>query len=154
MGHEFRPEYRQLSRLRELFPDKPIAAFYRSATQRVRHDIIEQLRLREPTSTIASFRGQPELPVHESNSRTQEEMLLRRCGESAKGNVIVYAPTVARVAKRSICLRKMELRRSGTTPDGRQGAAGKSGKMDERRSSRASGTLAFAWAQQGCSFAL
>src|SRR6266446_4146816 len=25
-GHEFRPEYRQLSRLRELFPDRPIAA--------------------------------------------------------------------------------------------------------------------------------
>src|SRR6266403_5070170 len=42
-GHEFRPEYRQLSRLRELFPDKPIAAFTASATQRVRHDIIEQL---------------------------------------------------------------------------------------------------------------
>src|SRR6266478_1544540 len=47
-GHEFRPEYRQLSRLRELFPDRPIAAFTASATQRVRHDIIEQLRLRDP----------------------------------------------------------------------------------------------------------
>src|SRR6266403_2149579 len=30
-GHEFRPEYRQLSRLRELFPDRPIAAFTCSA---------------------------------------------------------------------------------------------------------------------------
>src|SRR5712671_6806403 len=47
-GHEFRPEYRQLSKLRELFPDRPIAAFTASATQRVRHDIIEQLRLRDP----------------------------------------------------------------------------------------------------------
>src|SRR5229473_2970069 len=43
-GHDFRPEYRQLSRLRELFPDRPIAAFTASATQRVRHDVIEQLR--------------------------------------------------------------------------------------------------------------
>src|SRR6266576_88861 len=50
-GHDFRPEYRQLSRLRELFPDGPIAAFTASATQRVRHDIIEQLRLRDPTNT-------------------------------------------------------------------------------------------------------
>src|SRR5712671_2263947 len=55
-GHEFRPEYRQLSRLRELFPDRPIAAFTASATQRVRHDIIEQLRLRDPYKHIASFR--------------------------------------------------------------------------------------------------
>ena len=44
-GHEFRPEYRQLSSLRANFPDKPIAAFTASATQRVRHDILQQLRL-------------------------------------------------------------------------------------------------------------
>src|SRR5258707_4688826 len=55
-GHEFRPEYRQLSRLRELFPDRPIAAFTASATQRVRHDIIEQLRLRDPHKHTASLR--------------------------------------------------------------------------------------------------
>ena len=30
-GHEFRPEYRQLSSLRRAFPDKPIAAFTASA---------------------------------------------------------------------------------------------------------------------------
>src|SRR5438552_8064660 len=39
-GHEFRPEYRQLSCLRVHFPDRPIAAFTASATQRVRHDIL------------------------------------------------------------------------------------------------------------------
>src|SRR5215469_12238425 len=40
-GHEFRPEYRQLSALREHFPEIPIAAFTASATQRVRHDILQ-----------------------------------------------------------------------------------------------------------------
>ncbi|MGC1486131.1 MAG: RecQ family ATP-dependent DNA helicase, partial [Candidatus Acidiferrum sp.] len=54
-GHEFRPEYRQLSRLREHFAELPIAAFTASATKRVRHDIIEQLKLREPDKYIASF---------------------------------------------------------------------------------------------------
>ena len=39
-GHEFRPDYRQLSRLRAHFPDRPIAAFTASATKRVRHDIL------------------------------------------------------------------------------------------------------------------
>src|SRR6185312_1618146 len=42
-GHEFRPEYRQLSRLRTHFPGQPIAAFTASATRRVRHDILHQL---------------------------------------------------------------------------------------------------------------
>src|SRR6202020_654045 len=54
-GHEFRPDYRQLSRLRDHFPDRPIAAFTASATQRVRHDIIHQLALRDPDKYIASF---------------------------------------------------------------------------------------------------
>src|SRR6202045_2648881 len=99
-GHEFRPEYRPLSRLRELFPDRPIAAFTASATQRVRHDIIEQLRLRDPHKHIASFR-RPNLHyiVQESNSRTQEEMLLRAGRRVSEGNVIVYAPTIARVGE-------------------------------------------------------
>src|SRR6202140_3461036 len=54
-GHEFRPEYRQLSRLRAHFPDRPIAAFTASATRRVRHDILHQLQLRDPHKYIASF---------------------------------------------------------------------------------------------------
>src|SRR5258707_6392395 len=99
-GHEFRPEYRQLSRLRELFPDRPIAAFTASATQRVRHDIIEQLRLRDPHKHIASFRRlNLHYIVHESNSRTQEEMLLRAVRRVSEGNVIAYAPTIARVCE-------------------------------------------------------
>ena len=54
-GHEFRPEYRQMSSLRANFPDRPIAAFTASATRQVRHDIIEQWQLREPHKYIASF---------------------------------------------------------------------------------------------------
>ena len=97
-GHEFRPEYRQLSKLRELFPDHPIAAFTASATQRVRHDIIEQLRLRDPHKHIASFR-RPNLAylVRETNSRTQDELLLRAVRRIPEGSVIIYAPTIARV---------------------------------------------------------
>jgi len=97
-GHEFRPEYRQLSRLRELFPDRPIAAFTASATRRVRHDIIEQLRLRDPHKHIASFR-RPNLRyiVRQCDARTQNELLLRAVRQVSDGSVIVYAPTIARV---------------------------------------------------------
>jgi ATP-dependent DNA helicase RecQ len=97
-GHEFRPEYRQLSRLRELFPDRPIAAFTASATQRVRHDIIEQLRLRDPYKHIASFR-RPNLRyiVRQCDARSQNELLLRAVRQVSDGSVIVYSPTIARV---------------------------------------------------------
>jgi len=99
-GHDFRPEYRLLSRLREAFPDLPIAAFTASATQRVRHDIIEQLRLRDPFKHIASFRrSNLRYLVCETVPRTQEELLLRAVRRVEDGSVIVYAPTIRRVGE-------------------------------------------------------
>ncbi len=54
-GHDFRPEYRQLHRIRTRFAQVPIAAFTATATERVRQDIVEQLGLREPRIHVASF---------------------------------------------------------------------------------------------------
>src|SRR5437879_9625997 len=53
-GHEFRPDYRQLSRLRTRFLETPIAAFTASATRQVRHDIVKQLQMRDAHLYIAS----------------------------------------------------------------------------------------------------
>ncbi len=47
-GHDFRPEYRQLSTLRRRYPTIPLLAFTATATARVRSDIAEQLALRDP----------------------------------------------------------------------------------------------------------
>ncbi len=97
-GHEFRPEYRQLSCLRAQFPKLPIAAFTASATQRVRHDIIEQLRLREPDKYIASFhRSNLRYMVKECAKGTQLDLLVGALRYYSGSNVIVYAPTIARV---------------------------------------------------------
>ena len=97
-GHEFRPEYRQLSSLREHFAELPIAAFTASATRRVRHDIIAQLKLREPDKYIASFhRPNLQYIVKECVGRTQDELLIRALRKYEDSNVIVYAPTIARV---------------------------------------------------------
>jgi ATP-dependent DNA helicase RecQ len=54
-GHDFRPEYRQLARLRELLPGISIHAFTATATARVRKDIVTQLGLREPVELVGSF---------------------------------------------------------------------------------------------------
>src|SRR5580692_5678700 len=97
-GHEFRPEYRQLSSLRRHFPDHTIAAFTASATRQVRHDIVEQLALREPHKYIASFhRPNLRYVVRECDGRSQATLLVRALRIYAGSNVIVYAPTIARV---------------------------------------------------------
>jgi ATP-dependent DNA helicase RecQ len=54
-GHDFRPEYRQLSQLRTLFPGVPMMALTATATARVGEDIVQQLHLHEPSRFVASF---------------------------------------------------------------------------------------------------
>ncbi|MGA7908893.1 MAG: RecQ family ATP-dependent DNA helicase [Candidatus Sulfotelmatobacter sp.] len=97
-GHEFRPEYRQLSRLRTCFPERPIAAFTASATRHVRHDILEQLELRNPDKYIASFyRPNLRYLVRECEGLEQMELLVQALRSYAGSNVIVYSPTINRV---------------------------------------------------------
>jgi ATP-dependent DNA helicase RecQ len=99
-GHEFRPEYRQMSALRKHFADSPIAAFTASATKRVRHDIIEQLQLRTPDKYIASFH-RPNLCyiVKECKSPEQRGLLLKALAKYQGSSVIIYASTIKRVAQ-------------------------------------------------------
>jgi ATP-dependent DNA helicase RecQ len=54
-GHDFRPEYRQLGRLRTLFPDVSLHGYTATATARVRRDIAEQLGLRDRLELVGSF---------------------------------------------------------------------------------------------------
>ena len=54
-GHDFRPEYRQLGRLRQLLPGVSLHAYTATATARVRQDIITQLALNDPLEFVGSF---------------------------------------------------------------------------------------------------
>ncbi len=54
-GHDFRPEYRQLARLRELLPGTSVHAYTATATARVRRDIATQLGLRDPLEIVGAF---------------------------------------------------------------------------------------------------
>ncbi len=54
-GHDFRPEYRQLVKLRTLLPEVPAMALTATATERVRRDVITHLRLHDPALFVASF---------------------------------------------------------------------------------------------------
>jgi ATP-dependent DNA helicase RecQ len=53
-GHDFRPEYRQLARLKEHFPGASLHAFTATATPRVQGDIVEQLGLENPNVLVGA----------------------------------------------------------------------------------------------------
>ncbi|MFN7140041.1 MAG: RecQ family ATP-dependent DNA helicase, partial [Limisphaerales bacterium] len=84
-GHDFRPEYRQLSKLRGLFPEVPMMALTATATGRVREDIVKQLHLREAQTYVASF-NRPNLTYRvtaKSGAYDQLfEFIQQRAGES------------------------------------------------------------------------
>ena len=94
-GHDFRPEYRQLSQLRSRCPGIPFIAFTATATERVRSDIIEQLALRNPAIHVASF-NRPNLhyAVRSKDKHTYPE-LLQRAKQGSAG--IVYCLSRKRV---------------------------------------------------------
>ena len=67
-GHDFRPEYRQLGRLKEYFPDVALHAYTATATDPVRRDIARQLRLKKPEILVGSF-DRPNL-IYRARRRT------------------------------------------------------------------------------------
>jgi len=54
-GHDFRPEYRMLARLRDYFPGASVHGYTATATERVRADIATQLGLRNPEVLVGNF---------------------------------------------------------------------------------------------------
>ncbi|MEL6223543.1 MAG: DNA helicase RecQ [Cyanobacteria bacterium J06627_8] len=96
-GHDFRPEYRQLKALRERYPTVPVMALTATATERVRHDIVEQLDLRDPFIHVASF-NRPNLYYEVRQKQKQSYSELLRIIQHAKGaSGIVYCLSRRRV---------------------------------------------------------
>ncbi len=88
-GHDFRPEYRQLSNLRRLFPDLPFMALTATATDRVRTDILTQLRLKEPRTFVASF-NRPNLNYQIETKQAVFQQILRFVSSKPYESGIIY----------------------------------------------------------------
>ena len=89
-GHDFRPDYRRLGELRKTLPGVPFLALTATATERVRRDIVGQLRLHRPQEYVASFNranlSYSILPKRSDSFDTLVSLLQKHNDESA----IVY----------------------------------------------------------------
>jgi ATP-dependent DNA helicase RecQ len=95
-GHDFRPEYRQLAHLRHHYPGIPMWALTATATERVRADIITQLRLKDPFINVSSF-NRPNLyyEVRSKGKSTYRDMLAQI--QESNGSGIIYCLSRKRV---------------------------------------------------------
>ena len=88
-GHDFRPEYRQLGRLRERLPGVSLHAYTATATARVRRDIAVQLGLENPLELVGGF-DRPNLLYRVAPRAVLKKQLLDIVGRHRGEAGIIY----------------------------------------------------------------
>lgn len=98
-GHDFRPEYRELHRLRIIHPKAPFIALTATATAKVLEDIQNSLNLKNPSLIKKSFL-RPNLSFQIEYLRTESEkdsklleILESENAKEKKGRIIIYCAT-------------------------------------------------------------
>ena len=106
-GHDFRPSYRRVGRVREALGAPPTIALTATATPEVRDDIVRQLGLREPTVVVSGF-DRKNLSYHVVPTRSDEEKDRRLVGSilGRDGLAVVYASTRKNVERITRVLQK------------------------------------------------
>ena len=98
-GHDFRPAYRRISELRDIFPNVPLLALTATATPEVVDDIQQQLNFREKNCYRMSF-GRKNLAYVVRNTENKAAELLHILGR-VPGSAIVY--TLNRKKTKEVC---------------------------------------------------
>ena len=88
-GHDFRPEYMQLAKLKRHFPDVPLIALTATADKLVRKDIIERLGLQNAALYISSF-NRPNIFYKVEPKRNSYARLLEYLEPRREESGIVY----------------------------------------------------------------
>lgn len=108
-GHDFRPEFRGLSVLKERFPQRSIHAYTATASEQVRLDIAAQLNLTEPQFLVGSF-DRPNLTYRvRPKAKLQEQIesvIERHRGDAG----IVYCISRAEVERTAVKLQDAGIR--------------------------------------------
>ncbi|CAL8160271.1 unnamed protein product [Prunus armeniaca] len=97
-GHDFRVEYKKLDKLRGILVDVPFIALTATATEKVRTDIVNSLKMQNPYVTIGSF-DRPNLFYGVKSFNRGQSFVHELVQEVSKfvrrdGSTIVYCTTI------------------------------------------------------------
>jgi ATP-dependent DNA helicase RecQ len=105
-GHDFRPDYLKIGRLRRELENPPCLALTATATARVQADLCERLSLHDPLRLVTGFR-RPNLALSVRPCRSRQEKLAtleRVVRDCDKGTILVYCATRRAVEEVAACL--------------------------------------------------
>jgi ATP-dependent DNA helicase RecQ len=88
-GHDFRPDYRNIKKLRKEFPSVPVVALTATATTTVRDDIIRELAMKEYEVFLSSF-NRPNLSYEVRPKKEAVKTILSLLKENIGESCIVY----------------------------------------------------------------
>ncbi len=104
-GHDFRPDYLNLSTIVQEFPDVPVTAFTATATHKVQTDIVAKLGLRSPHMVRASF-NRPNLFYKVIPKQNPSSQILKLVRDHLNEPGIIYRTTRKSVEQTAAMLSK------------------------------------------------
>lgn len=107
-GHDFRPDYLNIGRLRRELENPPCLALTATATARVQADLCERLSLHDPLRLVTGFR-RPNLALSVRLCRSRQEKLAqleRVVREYPTGTLLIYCATRRAVEEVAACLHR------------------------------------------------
>ena len=115
-GHDFRPEYRDLSRLHNIFPDIVMGAFTATADEMTRQEIVEQLYKSPPAIFTRGF-DRPNILLEIRAKTTPKKQLLSLLQDHEGQQGIIYCLSRKSVEAIAEFLNEMVLKRYLITRD-------------------------------------